>query len=178
MLITELHKTSLLSDNKLEESSKWPPMELQKKKPLTQPNLMKCQLRLLKDSWMEPVLVNSTFKHFLNASMLLMEPPKNSKEVFYKLRQHTKTKAFQKPLKVRSKLLLSSSDFNRIVEVIETPNATKVVAKNIIMNGIQITNDMQTAFEALRSGEYRDYGMALGDTFRRATARNADLFLY
>jgi len=70
------------------------------------------------------------------------------------------------------------TDFNRIVEVIETPNATKVVAKNIIMNGIQITNDMQTAFEALRSGEYRDYGMALGDTFRRATARNADLFLY
>lgn len=70
------------------------------------------------------------------------------------------------------------ADFNDIVKVIETPNATKTIAENIFMNGIQITNDLQTAFEALRAGEYKDYGMALGDTFRRATAKNADLFLY
>jgi hypothetical protein len=70
------------------------------------------------------------------------------------------------------------TDFDRIVQVIETPNATITVAENIIMNGHTITNDMQSAFEALRAGEYRDYGMALGDTMRRATARNDDLFLY
>lgn len=70
------------------------------------------------------------------------------------------------------------TDFDRIVQVIETPNATITVAENIIMNGHTITNDMQSAFEALRAGEYRDYGMALGDTMRRATANHDDLFLY
>ena len=71
------------------------------------------------------------------------------------------------------------SDFDRIVDVIETPMATVTVAKNIIMNGHTITNDMQTAFEALRAADYEGYGMALGDTFARATdVRKADLFLY
>ena len=73
---------------------------------------------------------------------------------------------------------LNWSDFDRIVEVIETPNATVTVAENIIMNGHTITNDMQIAFEALRAGDYRGYGMGLGDTMRRATAKKDDLFLY
>ena len=71
------------------------------------------------------------------------------------------------------------TNFNKIVDVIETPNATITVAKNIVMNGHTITSDMQAAFEALRAGEYKAYGMALGDTFRRAAGNtDADLFLY
>lgn len=73
---------------------------------------------------------------------------------------------------------LNWSDFDEIVKVIETPEATITVAENIIMNGHTITNDMQNAFEALRAGDFRGYGMGLGDTMRRATAKRDDLFLY
>jgi hypothetical protein len=46
------------------------------------------------------------------------------------------------------------------------------------MNGKKITNDMAEAFESLRAGDYKGYGMALGSTFRHATTKNTDLFLY
>lgn len=72
------------------------------------------------------------------------------------------------------------STFDHIVEVAESPiSHMKLIEKDIFFNGIKITEELSTAIESFRSGDYKQYGYQLGKIMTQATeSRQENLFLY
>ena len=70
--------------------------------------------------------------------------------------------------------------FDHIVEVLEDPkDHMAAIGKDIVMNGVTITEDIGDALEAFRAGDFHLFGRMLGKVMYIATEGNpADLFLY
>lgn len=70
--------------------------------------------------------------------------------------------------------------FDHIIETLEDPkDHIALIDKDIIMNGVVITEDIGDALEAFRAGDFRLFGRMLGKVLYIATEGNpADLFLY
>ena len=73
------------------------------------------------------------------------------------------------------------STFDHIVEVAESPKEhMQLIEKDVLFNGVKITEDLSTALEAMRSGNTKEYGYELGKIMTLATQEKAseNLFLY
>lgn len=70
--------------------------------------------------------------------------------------------------------------FDHIVETLEDPkDHMATIGKDIVMNGMTITQDIGDALEAFRAADFRLFGRMLGKVMYIATEGNpADLFLY
>ncbi len=69
--------------------------------------------------------------------------------------------------------------FDEILSVLENPvKNMKVIEKDVVMNGVTITEDFTEAMEAINEEEYRDFGFLLGQTMTLATMQEKNLFLY
>ena len=70
--------------------------------------------------------------------------------------------------------------FDHIVETLEDPkDHMAAIGKDIVMNGVTITEDIGDALEAFRAGDFLLFGRMLGKVMYIATEGNpADLFLY
>jgi len=70
--------------------------------------------------------------------------------------------------------------FHNVVEVTESPEShIQMINRDITMNGKVITKDLMEAFQALRSGNYRQFGKDFGDALVKATEETPEnLFLY
>lgn len=72
------------------------------------------------------------------------------------------------------------TSFDHIVETLEDPkDHMAVIEKDIVMNGVTITEEIAEALEAFRAGDFKLFGRMLGKVMYIATEGNpADLFLY
>jgi len=52
----------------------------------------------------------------------------------------------------------------------------KQIEENIVMNGMDITKDIETSIQALNNGDYETFGFTLGETLTLATQKS--YFLY
>jgi hypothetical protein len=60
--------------------------------------------------------------------------------------------------------------FDHIYETLQDPvKHIDVVAKDIVMNGKIITNEVQDALESFRAGEYVEFGQKFGNALYYAT---------
>jgi hypothetical protein len=57
----------------------------------------------------------------------------------------------------------------------------QVIEKDVLFNGVKITEELSDAVDAFRSGNFREYGFRLGNLMTLATTQKAadnNLFLY
>jgi hypothetical protein len=67
--------------------------------------------------------------------------------------------------------------FDLIMDTLEDPkDHMKQVEENIIMNGMDITKDIESSIQSLNSGDYENFGFSLGETMALATQKS--YFLY
>ena len=72
------------------------------------------------------------------------------------------------------------STFNQIVDVAQSPiNHMQLIEKDVLFNGVKITDDLSKAIDSFRSGHYKQYGYQLGNLMTLATQKSQEnLFLY
>ena len=60
--------------------------------------------------------------------------------------------------------------FNQIVDVAQSPiNHMQMIEKDVMFNKVKITEDLSTAIDSFRSGNFKDYGYQLGRLMTLAT---------
>jgi hypothetical protein len=71
------------------------------------------------------------------------------------------------------------TNVNQLEKIMEDPeDYVKQVGKNILVDGVVITEDMRKALLAYQDGEYQQFGFELGSALLLATEGKQDLFLY
>jgi len=71
------------------------------------------------------------------------------------------------------------TEFDKIVDTLESPEQhMQVIGEDVVMNGKVITDDISSALEAYKAGEYIKYGEHLGNAMYYATESNDTLFLH
>jgi hypothetical protein len=69
--------------------------------------------------------------------------------------------------------------FNQIVSTLEDPvKHLDVIAKDIVMNGKNITVQVEESIESFRAGKYVEFGQQFGNALYYATEEDKNLFLY
>ena len=70
--------------------------------------------------------------------------------------------------------------FNQIVDIAQSPSKhMQLIEKDVLFNGVKITEELSSAVEAFRSGNYKQYGFQLGKLLTTATKSSSEnLFLY
>tara|TARA_B110000285_G_C15086888_1_gene596723 strand:+ start:494 stop:1732 length:1239 start_codon:yes stop_codon:yes gene_type:complete len=69
--------------------------------------------------------------------------------------------------------------FNHIVETLEDPvKHLDVIAKDIVMNGKNITAQVEESIESFRAGKYVEFGQQFGNALYFATEEDQNLFLF
>jgi hypothetical protein len=69
--------------------------------------------------------------------------------------------------------------FDHIVETLEDPvKHLDVIAKDIVMNGKNITVQVEESIESFRAGKYVEFGQQFGNALYFATEEDQNLFLF